>query len=334
MLDSWIGPVKTSDVTKTMETQPLLAPVRRQRWIDHRVTLVVLTALAPIAWGTTYSVTTEFLPSGHPLFASLMRALPTGLLAVALTRVLPTGSWWWKAGALGVLNIGAFFPLLFVVAERLPGGVGATLGAAQPLVVAGLAVAVLHESPSWWRLGWGVAGVVGVSLVVLGPGAGLDGVGIAAGLGGTASMALGVTLTKRWGRPPGVGPLTLAGWLLAAGGLPLLPLTLIVEGVPPYVDSRGLVGYVWLGTVGGLIAYTLWFRGIGRLPVTATALLVLLSPLVAALIGTLVLGETFTPVQSAGFAVALAALVAGQVSGDRIRNTLRNHRTTTTQENK
>ncbi len=321
-------PVKTSDVTTPTATQLPVAPIRRQRWSERRATWIALTALAPIAWGTTYSVTTEFLPPDHPLFAALMRSLPAGVLAVAFTRAVPAGSWWWKAGVLGVLNIGALFPLLFIVAERLPGGVGATMGAAQPIAVVGLAVAVLHESPSWWRLSWGVVGVIGISLVVLGPEAGLDGVGIAAGLGGTFSMALGVTLTKRWGHPPGVGPPAFAGWQLTAGGLALLPFTLIIEGMPPHVDTRGLAGYVWLGTVGGLIAYTLWFRGIGRLPITATALLVLLSPLVAALIGAFALGETFTPAQLAGFALALAALVAGQVSGEHIRNALRRHRAT------
>ena len=67
-----------------------------------------------------------------------------------------------------------FFPLLFVAAQRLPGGVAATLGAAQPIIVAGLAVVVLSEHPSVWRLIWGGIGVVGVALVVLGPQAGLD----------------------------------------------------------------------------------------------------------------------------------------------------------------
>lgn len=65
-----------------------------------------LTALAPASWGTTYVVTTHLLPPGHPLFAGLMRALPAGLLALAITRVLPRGDWWWKAAVLGVLNIG------------------------------------------------------------------------------------------------------------------------------------------------------------------------------------------------------------------------------------
>nr|WP_276330297.1 EamA family transporter [Actinomadura madurae] len=272
-----------------------------------------------MAWGTTYAVTTELLPPDRPLFAGLVRSLPLGLLAVALSRTPPRGDWWWKAPVLGIFNIGAFFPLLFLAAERLPGGVAATLGSVQPLIVTGLAVAVLRESPSSWRLSWGTAGVVGVGLVVIGPGAGLDPVGIVAGLGGAVSMATGVTLTKRWGRPAGVSPLTLTGWLLSSGGLFLLPLTLVFEGIPARVDAPAVAGYLWLATVGGVIAYMLWFRGIGRLPVTAAALLGLLSPLVAALLGVLLVGEAFTLVQVAGFALAIAALVAGQFNPARAR---------------
>ncbi|WP_233488582.1 EamA family transporter [Blastococcus sp. TF02-9] len=271
----------------------------------------MLTAVTPAVWGTTYIVTTELLPAGHPMFAALVRALPAGLLALAISSTLPHGDWWWKAAVLGTLNIGAFFPLLFVTAERLPGGAAATLGAIQPIIVAFLAVVVLGERLSGWRVGWGVVGVLGVALVVLGPDAALDPIGVLAGLAGAASVGLGITLTKRWGRPDGVGALTFAGWQLTAGGLALLP-SLLLEGVPGQVDAPAIGGYLWLGLVGGLLAYTLWFAGIRRLPVTATALLVLLSPLVAAALGLCLLGEKLTPLQSTGFVLALAALLAGQ----------------------
>ncbi|MEU9479224.1 EamA family transporter [Streptomyces sp. NPDC048191] len=284
-----------------------------------QTTTVLLTALAPASWGTTYVVTTRLLPPGHPLFAGLMRALPAGLLALVITRVLPRGEWWWKTAVLGVLNIGAM-PLLFVAAERLPGGVVATLGAAQPLLVAGLGLAALHDRPTVWRLTWGVLGVLGVGLVVLGPQARLDAVGVLAGLGHTTTMAGGVVLTKRWGRPPGVGPLALAGWQLTVGGLLLLPLTLAVEGVPQRIDAGAASGYLWLGSMGGLIAYALWFRGIGRLPVAASAPLVLLSPLVATVIG-LAQGESLSLSQALGFALALTALVAAQLGPAARKNT-------------
>ncbi|MDA3629661.1 EamA family transporter [Saccharopolyspora sp. WRP15-2] len=281
--------------------------------MDKNLPNVVLTAFAPAVWGTTYVVTTELLPVGHPLFAGLMRALPAGLIALAMTRVLPRGAWWGKAALLGVLNIGLFFPLLFLAAERLPGGVAATLGAAQPLVVAVLAVLVLREAPSPRRFGWGVVGVVGVGLVVLGPSAGFDVVGLLAGLGGAAAMGLGVTLTKRWGRPSEVGPVAFAGWQLTAGGLFLVPVTFAFEGAPPAIDAPAALGYLWLGVIGGLLAYVLWFRGIGLLPVTSAAPLGLISPLVAALLGVVVLGQMLGPVQLFGFALSLIAIVASQL---------------------
>ncbi|GAB3518734.1 EamA family transporter [Arthrobacter monumenti] len=279
----------------------------------NRLQITLLTAIAPAVWGTTYIVTTELLPAGHPLFASLVRALPVGLLAIALTRVLPTGAWWWKSAVLGVLNIGAFFPLLFIAAYHLPGGVAATLGAAQPLVVAILVVAILHERFSAWRLSWGIAGVIGVALVVL-RSTELDTVGVIAGLLSAVSIGFGVTLTKKWGRAAGVPAMGLAGWQLTAGGLFLLPITLIFEGVPANIDTTALAGYAWLGLIGGLLTYTLWFSGIGRLPAASVAVLGLLSPLVAATLGAFLLGEDLSAVQMAGFALALTAIVASQLS--------------------
>lgn len=273
-----------------------------------------MTAIVPAVWGTTYIVTTHLLPEGHPLFAAMMRSLPAGLIALLLARRLPHGSWWWKSVVLGTLNMAAFFPLLFVAAQHLPGGVAATLGAAQPIVVAFLAVAILHERLSAWRVACGVIGVAGVALVVLGPEAALGPIGIAAGLGGALSMAAGVVLTKKWGRPEGVSAIGLAGWQLTAAGLVLLLPAMLIDGVPPNIGGPALAGYAWLGLVGALFAYTLWFAAIRRLPVTATALLGLLSPLVAAILGVAIVGEALNTIQLAGFVLALAAMLAGQLN--------------------
>lgn len=286
--------------------------------MSNRVAATAATALAPIIWGTTFVVTTELLPPGHPLLATVLRALPAGLLALAITRALPRGVWWWKALVLGGLNIGVFFPLLFVAAAELPGGVAATAGALQPLIIVGLTGAVLGRRPTGWNVVWAVVGAFGVSAVVLGPDAALSPVGLAAGLGMAASMALGTVLTKRWGRPPGVSALGMAGWQLTAGGLLVAPL-LAFEGLPAAsaVDGGAIAGWLWLGAFGGLVSYWLWFRGIGMLPVTSISLMALLSPLTAATLGALVLAELLTPLQLVGFVVAFGAMVAGQFAGAR-----------------
>ena len=82
-----------------------------------------------------------------------------------------------------------------------PVGVAATLGAVQPLMVGLLAVPLLGQRLLGHRVTAGVTAVVGVGLLVLSSEAALDPVGIAAGLAATASMAAGVVLTQRWGRP-------------------------------------------------------------------------------------------------------------------------------------
>ncbi|MDP9861347.1 MULTISPECIES: EamA family transporter [Streptosporangium] len=278
-----------------------------------RPALIAATALAPAVWGTTYIVTSEFLPPDRPLLTALLRALPAGLLLIAVTRVLPKGDWWWRASVLGALNIGMFFPLLFLSAYRLPGGVAAVLGAIQPLLVAGFTRAVLRETVPVHRVLAGIIATVGVSLVVLRANAALDAVGIVAGVIAAAGMAAGVVLTRSWGKPAGVGDLALTGWQLTAGGLVIAPVALAIEGMPPALDGAAIGGYLWLGLVGTAAAYTLWFRGVSRLPAPQVSLLGTLSPLTAALLGWIALGESLSPLQLTGFALALAATVLGQL---------------------
>jgi probable blue pigment (indigoidine) exporter len=269
-----------------------------------------VTALAPAVWGTTYFVTTEYLPPDRPLLAGLLRALPAGLLLVAVTRQLPRGDWWWRSLVLGSLNIGVFLPLLFLAAYRLPGGVAATVGAVQPLVVAGLATVLLGQRMTTRTALAAIAGIVGVALLVLRADAQLDAVGVAAALGGAVAMATGVVLSKRWTTPAPL--LAVTGWQLVAGGVVLLPVTLLFEGLPPALTATNLGGFAYLGIIGGALTYALWFRGIRLLQATQVTFLGLLSPVVATLVGWLALDQGLTAWQVLGAAVVLGALVAAQ----------------------
>ncbi|GGY30840.1 EamA family transporter [Streptomyces omiyaensis] len=282
--------------------------------MSRKAAVVALTALAPISWGSTYFVTTEFLPPDRPLFTGLVRALPAGLLLLALTRKLPRGAWWWKAAVLGALNIGAFFPLLFLAAYRLPGGVAAVVGSVGPLFVVGLAALLLAEKPTARTLLTAVAAAFGVSLVVLQAGAAFDATGVGAGLLSSLSMSAGIVLTKRWGRPEGVGALALTGWQLTAGGLVILPLALLAEGAPPALTGTHLAGYAYLALGNTAISYFLWFRGIERLSASSATLLGPLSPLTAAVIGWAALGQALGPVQVLGMAIAFGATLVGQLA--------------------
>jgi probable blue pigment (indigoidine) exporter len=271
---------------------------------------LAVTAMAPIAWGSGYFVTARFLPPDRPLFGALVRALPFGLLLLALRPRAPRGVWWWRALALGTLNVGAFFVLIFVAAYRLPGGMAATLTATAPIAIMLLAWTLVRERPHPVSLLGAVVGVAGVAVLVLRAGFVVDPLGVAASLGAVALSSLGFVLVKRW-QPP-VALVTFTAWQLVAGGLVLLPVALLVEGAPPSVDVRAVAGFIWIGLLGTVVAYVAWFRGLGRLPAAAVGLVGLLNPVAGTLVGVLLAGEAFGPSQALGLVLVMAGVVAGQ----------------------
>jgi probable blue pigment (indigoidine) exporter len=267
-------------------------------------------AVAPIAWGSGYYVTAHLLPPDRPLFAAAVRALPVGLLLLAWTRQLPQGAWWWRAGLLGVLNVGAFFPLIFLAGYRLPGGLAATLTATAPIMVLLVAWALISERPRVVSLVAAAVGAGGVALLVLRGEVRPDALGVAASVGAVALSSVGFVLVKRW-QPP-VGMLTFAAWQLVAGGLVLVPVAVLVEGAPPAVDARAVGGFLYMGVVATGLAYVAWFTGLRRMPAGAVALLGLLNPVAGVAIGVALAGEAFGPTQAVGVALVLGGVLAGQ----------------------
>ncbi|ASY65049.1 Permease of the drug/metabolite transporter (DMT) superfamily [Sinorhizobium sojae CCBAU 05684] len=271
---------------------------------------VALTSVAPAIWGSTYLVTTEFLPADYPLTVAMLRALPAGLLLLLIVREMPRGVWWARSFLLGALNFAFFWAMLFVSAYRLPGGVAATVGAIQPLIVVGLSRLVLGSPIRLVSVAAGLAGMGGVALLVLTPQASLDPIGVVAGLSGAVSMAIGTVLARHWAPP--VTALTFTAWQLAAGGLLLVPVALFFEPALPPLTATNLWGFGYLGLIGAAFTYLLWFRGLARLEPSQVAPLGFLSPVVAILLGWSVLGQELTIVQSLGIVVVFASVWLSQ----------------------
>ncbi|KQY13941.1 EamA family transporter [Rhizobium sp. Root482] len=271
---------------------------------------LLVTAIAPAVWGSTYIVTTEFLPNFSPMTVAMLRALPAGLLLLLFARQLPRGIWWARILLLGALNISFFLSMLFISAYRLPGGVAATVASTQPLMVVFLAYAILASPIRMVSVLAALVGAAGVALLVLTPSAALDATGIIAGLAGAAAMACGTVLSRKW-QPP-VSLLAFTAWQLTAGGLLLVPVVLVFEPAIPVPTMSNLLGLTWLGLVGAALTYVLWFRGITRLAPSVVSTLLLLSPVTAVLLGWLLLGQMLTALQIAGVLFVIGSIWLGQ----------------------
>jgi len=155
------------------------------------------------------------------------------------------------------------------------------------------------------------AGIVGIGLIFLSPAARLDLIGVIAALAATIMWACGTVLTRHWRQPAPL--LVFTAWQLVAGGLILLPIAFVVEGMPPALSMRNVAGFAYLGVIGTGLAYALWFRGIERLGASTVAFLTLLSAVSALVLDVTLLNHTMTIIQTFGVMLVLVSIVAAQL---------------------
>ncbi|MEZ0447511.1 EamA family transporter [Cellulomonas sp. ICMP 17802] len=277
---------------------------------DNPVRWSVVTAFAPLAWGTTYYVTRHALPADAPLWGAVLRALPAGLLLLVVARRLPRGSWWWRAVVLGTLNMGAFFALVYVAAQALPTSVATTVMATSPVAMMLVAWALLAQRPRVLGLAGAVLGLLGVAAMLLTGGTDVDALGVLASVAAMLMSSLGFVLATRWSG--GADVVATTAWQLLGGGLVLVPFAVAVEGGPPALDGRALLGFAYVSLVATAVAYLAWFAGLRHLPAGTVGLLGLLNPVAGVLLGVLVAGEVLTGAQLLGVLVVLVGVLLGQ----------------------
>lgn len=277
--------------------------------------LTFLTALAPVFWGTTYIVTTELLPPDRPFIAAVIRVLPAGFLLILMSRQLPQRSETLKVLILSFLNIACFQAMLFVAAYHLPGGIAAVVGAVQPLLIMLIMWAADSVKPRAATLIAALFALGGMGLLLIKPDSRWDTTGLLAAFAGAVSMSGGTYLSFRW--KLSLSKYAFTGWQLFIGGLMLIPVAYFSESFPAHMVLKNYIGYVYLSFFGSLVAYFLWFQGIKELPTVAVAVLGLLSPVTAVVVGWFWLGQDLSFAQSVGFVTVLVCVAAVQRTARR-----------------
>lgn len=271
---------------------------------------ILVATVAPVAWGSTYVVTSQLLPAESPLWGAALRALPAGLVLLLLARRRPRGPWWWRSAVLGTLNVGAFFVLVYLAAQLLPSGIAAMLMAIAPAVMLLLAWPLAAERPALLSLAGAAVGFAGVVVLLAGASGTIDLWGVAASLAAMLMSSVGFVLARRWN--DGTPALALTAWQLTGGGLALVIAAVLAEGPPPALDSSELIGFAYLSLVATALAFATWFAALQHLTAGAVGLIGLLNPVTGVVLGVIVAGEQFTGAQVLGMAIVVAGIVLGQ----------------------
>ncbi|GAB3615518.1 EamA family transporter [Okibacterium endophyticum] len=279
---------------------------------------ILITAIAPVAWGSNYFVTREFLPADAPLWGTVLRALPAGVILLLLARRLPRGRWWWRSMVLGTLNVGAFFILIYIASQLLPSSVASTIMATSAVALMLLAWPMLHERPALGGIAGATIGFAGVCVLVFEGGGAIEPWGVAASFTAMLMSSAGFVLTKRWASTDST--IAVTSWQLVGGGVVIVPFAFLVEGAPPPLDVPALVGFAYVTVVATAVAFVAWFAGLRHLNAGTVGLIGLLNPITGVLLGTVLAAEPFGPRQVVGTLLILTGVLIGQRSSSRARH--------------
>lgn len=215
---------------------------------------------------------------------------------------------------LGILQFGVLVALLNLSLQYIPAARAGLLFATFPLLTLVLGAATRRE-----KLSPRVA--LGVAMSILGVGLTL-GEGAVAGIGGRgewlgAAAALGAALTGAvcsvLYRPYLTRYPTLSvGFTAMAASVGFLALVAAGEGFFagwPRIDTAGWAAILFIG-LSSAVGYLWWLFALSHAPPTRVTMFLGLSPVTAALLGALLLGEPLTPGVIAGLVLVLTGLAS------------------------
>lgn len=293
--------------------QSLLMATPTAETIDGPTTLMLGTLAC--LWGGTYFFVGVAVREVTPLTLVLSRLVIASavLHAVRLASGVRMPPDLWGALALmALINNAIPFSLIFWAQTRIPIGLASILNGLTPVFGVIVTHLARQERMTAGRVAGVAAGFCGVAVLV-GPSA-FAGAGDLwaelACLVATLSYALSTTYA-RW-RFAGVDPLVLAAGQLSAAAVIVTPAALVLEAPwrLPMPSASALAAAVALGVFSTALAYLLFFRIIARAGATALNLVTFLIPIVAVLLGALMLGEVLLPRHLAGFALIALGLAA------------------------
>ena len=272
-------------------------------------------ALFVLVWSTGFVVARAVTSHADVQLFLLGRFAAVALL-FGIAAILGQASWVSPKRALKHLAVGAIMMGLYLslsfwaIAQGLPAGIMALMGALQPLLTAAFMLA-RGRGPSSSAVWWGLLiGFLGVVLVLLPR---LENSHVAsgnlaniAGVFAIAALTLGTMAQKHLANDD----LRVAGCLQNVGALLVALLALATTGALRWDGSAALWGLLaWSALITSVLAQSLLLWMMRRGEATHVTALMLLVPPVAALLAYALFHETLSLMQLAGFALALGGVV-------------------------
>ena len=322
---AWQALCVRTQATQTVRDQKKTAPVRRggpfkpiplAAWICLLIVYVV--------WGSTYLAIRVGVETMPPLLMAAARQLVAGLIMFPLAmhsrraavragrieRLWPSRAEWLGCAIVGILLLVAN-GVVGVGEKTVPSGLAALLVATVPLWLLGIDAGLNHARIGLAPLAGLLLGLVGVALLSgLGDSHGTSVVGVLIILAAAAAWALGTIMAGRVTIPSSAA--LASGMELLAGGAALLVLSAATGEFSSVhlsaVSTRSWLALGYLIVFGSILAFSAYGIAVRALPTATVATYAYVNPVIAVLLGALILNERLTPATIAGGVLIVGAV--------------------------
>ncbi|CAK1709133.1 putative blue pigment (indigoidine) exporter [Vibrio crassostreae] len=264
---------------------------------------ILLAMIPAFFWGTTYAVTQFTLQEWPPLLLGALRALPAGLLLLAVKPTLPKKGEWQIIFTLGLINIATFFGLIFVMALTLPSAISGVGMISVPVFAMIFHWVVKKQRPHLIQALSGI-GLITLAWILFNPSQiALNPIGLGAMFAAIMCIVIGSSITKSLGNR--MHWWKVLTWQLILGGTILS----VASGVhafidpQPYVnavthfDTRNAMGLLWVIGLNTALGYGMYVWLLQRMSVVDFTFGGIANPVAGIVTGMVLMGESFTPVQ-------------------------------------
>jgi O-acetylserine/cysteine efflux transporter len=288
--------------------------VRRDAWRERLADTRVLTVVLCVTWGLMFIVQRLALEVAGPLWVAAGRA---GVGAVVLLafggRLRELGRRGFAIAALlGVTNQLAFLGLQVAGLRTVEAGPAAAIIYLQPVLVVVASSPLLGERLTRRRLAGALLGFAGVAVVGLHQSASASAGGVLLLLGAAVSWTVGAIVTSAAGEP--VVPLVVGQHLV---GAPLLVIVAAFGEPFPALSAKLVLCILFAGVCGSAMAWMLWSALLRRGEAGVVSTWLFAVPVLAAVLGVLLLGEPMSLALAVGIALVAVAVRLAAASEQR-----------------
>lgn len=269
-------------------------------------------------WSSAFTSARMIVADAPPLYSLSARFLISGLIAIALARLM--GESWkltraqWRATIIfGLCQNAAYLGLNFIAMQWIEASAAAIIASTLPLLVAAAGFLFMGDRLKPVAVAGLVAGFGGVVLIMGARfGGGLDPLGVALCI--LAALALTIATLALRGASSGGNVMMVVGLQMLVGSAALIGPAMAFETLEVTWSSRLVLAFLYTTLIPGITATWVWFKLVQRIGAIRGATFHFLNPFFGVAVAAALLGESLNLTDVIGVAIIMAGILAVQLS--------------------